>query len=115
MAKVSCLDVMTVRPRADNWRPDGWAWIFIIEGLLTIVVAIIAYPFVPASLEKARFLTAEDKTQLSQLLQRDSDAADNEHFNWTGVKAALLDPQCWGYAALFHCHSFSLYSITLFS
>ena len=93
----------------------GWSWIFIIEGLLTIVVAIIAYPFVPASLEMARFLTAEDKTQLSQLLQRDSDAADNEHFNWAGVKAALLDPQCWGYAALFHCHSFSLYSITLFS
>ena len=89
--------------------------IFIIEGLVTIVVALISYFFIPASLNKASFLTESDKEELSALLKKDSDAADSEAFNWRGVKAALTDPQCWGYAALFHCHSFSLYSITLFS
>lgn len=82
---------------------------------MTIVVAAMAYPFIPANLRKARFLTEEDKDELAALLRKDSDAADVEAFNWRGVRAALTDPQCWGYAALFHTHSFSLYSITLFS
>lgn len=79
------------------------------------MVALAVYPFIPPSLSKARFLTQEEKDDLSALLRQNSDAADEEKFNWRGVQQALTDPQCWGYAMLFHCHSFSLYSITLFS
>jgi hypothetical protein len=83
--------------------------------LITVVVAVISYFFIPASLDTAKFLSAEEKQELKTLLRKDSDSADNEAFNWHGVKAALLDAQCWGYAMLFHTHSFSLYSISLFA
>lgn len=83
--------------------------------MLTVVVGAIAYFFLPASLQTARFLDQEEKAELTAILKADSDAADTEKFNWRGVRAALTDPQCWGYALLFHAHSFSLYSITLFS
>ena len=67
--------------------------IFIIEGIITAVFALIAYFLVPASLETARFLKPEEKSQLAAILRRDSDATDTEPFNWRGVKAALMDPQ----------------------
>ncbi|CAD6587384.1 MAG: hypothetical protein CYPHOPRED_003905 [Cyphobasidiales sp. Tagirdzhanova-0007] len=80
-----------------------------------MLVALLAYYLVPASLDRARFLTRLEKVELAAILRKDSDTTDAEPFNWRGVRAALTDPQCWGYAMLFHCHSFSLYSITLFS
>lgn len=66
-------------------------------------------------MQKARFLNDAEKLELTEILRRDSDSGDNEAFNWKGVRDALTDWQCWGYAMLFHTHSFSLYSITLFS
>ena len=46
---------------------------------------------------------------------KEGDGADNEPFNWLGVRQALTDPQAYGYALLFHAHSFALYSISLFA
>ena len=39
----------------------GWRWIFILEGLATIVAGIIATVFLPTDIQSARFLTAEEK------------------------------------------------------
>lgn len=40
---------------------EGWRWIFIIEGLLTIVCGAIALVFLCSSLDTASFLTEEEK------------------------------------------------------
>ena len=94
---------------------SGWAWIFIIEGIITVVFGLFCYLIVPSSLPKARFLSQQDKDDLLDILRKDSDSADYEKFNWHGVWAALTDLQVWGYAFLFHAESFCLYSITLFA
>jgi len=91
----------------------GWAWIFILEGLLTVVVSIIAYNFVPTWPEDATFLTTEEKVRLLQRLKYDS-AGATEKFEWKYVKQALTDHLVWGYAMLFHGFSFVLYSLSLF-
>lgn len=94
-------------------RPS-WAWIFIVEGLLTIVASFIAYFIVPTWPQKATFLTDGERAQLLTRLRRDADGADPEPFNWQGVRQALSDPLAYLYALLFHGNAFTLYSISLF-
>ncbi|KAG9088106.1 hypothetical protein FS749_002413 [Ceratobasidium sp. UAMH 11750] len=82
----------------------GWAWIFILEGLLTIV---------PDWPERASFLTPEERARLLERSKHDS-AGVTEAFKWKYVRQALGDHLVWGYALLFHGFAFVLYSLSLF-
>ncbi|KXN81772.1 hypothetical protein AN958_03698 [Leucoagaricus sp. SymC.cos] len=92
----------------------GWQWIFIIEGLLTIVVSGLAYLVVPTWSHKAKFLTDPERERLLERLNADSDAGSIEKFNWYYVQQAVTDPLVWEYAVVFHGFAFVLYSLSLF-
>lgn len=82
----------------------GWRWIFILEGLLTVVVAIVAFFTLYDFPETANFLTEEERTFVVYRLkyQGHKDEADDavrvaqdDTFQWKFVKAAFLDWQIW--------------------
>jgi MFS family permease len=93
---------------------NGWRWIFIIEGLLTIVVSAAAYGFIPNYPLTAKFLSSEERTHLISRLSKNQDATVSETFTWSGVVAALRDPKCWLYGLTFHTLSLPLYTLSLF-
>ncbi|KAH9903169.1 MFS general substrate transporter, partial [Cubamyces lactineus] len=70
----------------------GWSWIFIVEGLLTVIAAIIAF-FVFVDLpEMAEFLTPEERSYVIHRLKEDnSSAGEEEHFEWRHIPAAIFD------------------------
>ncbi|KAI0921740.1 hypothetical protein AcW2_006624 [Taiwanofungus camphoratus] len=39
----------------------GWRWIFILEGIATIIIAIISAIFLPADIKSASFFTSEER------------------------------------------------------
>lgn len=39
----------------------GWRWIFILEGMITILFAVIAWGFLPADLGSAKFFSEEER------------------------------------------------------
>lgn len=39
----------------------GWRWIFILEGLVTILLSIMATFILPGSISSAKFLTEEER------------------------------------------------------
>ncbi|EPQ54440.1 MFS general substrate transporter [Gloeophyllum trabeum ATCC 11539] len=92
----------------------GWNWIFIIEGIITVVVSLAAYFIVPTWSTKAKFLTDIERERLLARLRADSDAANQEGFDWTFVRQAFTDHLVWAYAFLFHGFSFALYTLSLF-
>ncbi|KIK01867.1 hypothetical protein K443DRAFT_132091 [Laccaria amethystina LaAM-08-1] len=92
----------------------GWQWIFILEGVLTVAVSLVAYFIVPTWSHKATFLTEPEKKRLLARLGADSDAALIERFEWVYVRQALTDHLVWAYAFLFHGFAFVLYSLSLF-
>ena len=82
----------------------GWRWIFILEGMLTVLVAIAAYFTLHDFPETATFLTEEERAFVIyrlkyQGLSKDADhgvrVAQDDTFQWKFVKSAFLDWQIW--------------------
>ncbi|KAH8646375.1 MFS nicotinic acid transporter-like protein [Tricladium varicosporioides] len=93
---------------------NGWRWIFILEGLLTVVVAVLSYLFIHNYPTTAPFLTDYERSYIHARLKGDSDATNTEHFAWANVTAALKDYKCWMYGLGFHTLSLPLYTLSLF-
>jgi MFS family permease len=92
----------------------GWRWIFIIEGLLTVVISIAAYFLVHNYPKTATFLTEDEKALVIKRLENDSDAIRDEPFTWAGVINSLKDPKVFLYGLGFHTMSLPLYTLSLF-
>lgn len=96
----------------------GWQWIFILEGILTCVVAVAAYFFIHNYPSTATFLSEPERKFIIDRLSATSvgggDALNNETFSWDGVRQAAKDPKVWLYGAAFHTLSLPLYTLSLF-
>lgn len=78
----------------------GWRWIFIIEGLFTVVVGFGCFSFLPDSPETASFLKPEERRFLCGRLRSDSGTKTghvdtNDKFHWPSIRAALLEWKIW--------------------
>ncbi|KAI0508865.1 major facilitator superfamily domain-containing protein [Xylaria bambusicola] len=101
------------RLKGTVWE-NGWHWIFILEGIATVVVAAIGYIFIHNYPHTSKFLTDDERKFVHQRLASDCDATHQEAFSWDGVKEALKDPKCWLYGLGFHTMSLPLYTLSLF-
>ncbi|KAG9077223.1 hypothetical protein FRC06_009022, partial [Ceratobasidium sp. 370] len=67
----------------------GWAWIFILEGLLTVVFAAISYFFIPDYPSTAKFLTPIERDEVTRRLDADNHGLSKEfdmRYFWDAVK-----------------------------
>ncbi|KAF2730160.1 MFS nicotinic acid transporter-like protein Tna1 [Polyplosphaeria fusca] len=93
---------------------NGWRWIFILEGLLTIVVALIAYFFISNYPVSVSWLSDDERSYINARLKADGDATNDEQFSWAEVWVACKDVKCWLYGFAFHTMSLPLYTLSLF-
>ncbi|KAL3422689.1 MFS transporter [Phlyctema vagabunda] len=93
---------------------EGWRWIFILEGILTCIVATLAYFFIHNYPQTASFLSEPERDYVIARLRDSSDATNTEAFEWSSVNAALKDYKCWLYGLGFHTMSLPLYTLSLF-
>ena len=74
----------------------NWRLLFLVEGLPTILMAPVAFFFLPDSPDKARFLNEEEKRTAKARSERQIGKEQRvAGVVWTDVGAALLDPKCW--------------------
>lgn len=74
----------------------GWRWIFILQGIFTVVVGLFIPWALPDSIERATFLTDGEKRFLHQRLVQDQDVkggqgATKEKFQWKHLRECLTD------------------------
>jgi MFS family permease len=98
---------------AHGWA--GWRWIFLINGIPTIVTGVVA-PFVlPNSPETAKFLTAEERENLVIIRSREAgQTASAQLMNKKDAMDALKDWKTWVISSGQYCLNSMLYSFSVF-
>ncbi|KIX06490.1 uncharacterized protein Z518_04466 [Rhinocladiella mackenziei CBS 650.93] len=105
---------------------EGWRWIFILEGLLTVVVAVAAFFLLHDFPDTAKFLTTEEKAWVVHRLKYQGSKksgraiAESDHFEWKYVTKgkyshiALTDWQLYLSLLMYWGIVCPLYGISLF-
>ncbi|KAI9442624.1 MFS general substrate transporter [Lactarius indigo] len=98
----------------------GWQWIFFVEGLTTVAVALLSYFFIHDvgvfvfPNETAKFLTEEERHFVIQTLVDDS-KGQATHFSMKFVWQALSDWKTYAQAANFMCVYITGVAVSLFT
>ncbi|PHH61416.1 hypothetical protein CDD81_387 [Ophiocordyceps australis] len=91
----------------------GWSWLFIIEGTISLCIAGLAYRLMYDYPDKAKFLSRREKQAVLQRLEQDG-SCPRETFDFSAVRAALLDWKIWMHMVMTLGISIPLYSIAEF-
>ena len=73
----------------------AWRWIFILEGLLTVVVSVVSFFTLPDWPAQAKHLTERERTVLLQKLARDTKDHVENLSSWQVLKVCLRDPKVY--------------------
>jgi MFS family permease len=95
----------------------NWKLLFLVEGLPSILMAFVAWFFLPDSPEKARFLDAEEKEvararAIRQVGQESGDRVGGINFKEVGL--ALIDIKNWLTALMYFSCNVSFSSLPVF-
>ncbi|KAF1823303.1 MFS general substrate transporter [Dissoconium aciculare CBS 342.82] len=104
---------------------EGWRFIFFVEGGMTILVAAVAFFFLPDEPRTAKFLTTEERESLVSSLGRDlygseavtggkDEMTKEEHFKWAEVRPALINVNTLLMSLNFFLILIPIYSFSLF-
>jgi MFS family permease len=91
-----------------------WRYLFLIEGLATIVMAAFAFWYLPRSASEASFLTPAEKELAYHRMQIDSSSIVNEKFDFRESFKILRHPTSWMILAIEICLGVPLQSVQLF-
>ncbi|KAK7033226.1 major facilitator superfamily domain-containing protein [Favolaschia claudopus] len=93
----------------------GWSWIFILEGIATVAVGLVAFLILVDFPATATFLTPEERSYIVFRKKYDnSSVGEEEHFAMRHLIAALTDWQVWLHILIYMSIIGPLYGITLF-
>ncbi len=111
---------------------EGWRWIFILEGILTVVVACISFFFLHDFPETAKFLTEEERQYVIYKLEHDNNTdssvpgleqadhtssffeAEVKERGWKYAKQAFKDWQIYVHVLVFYGIVAPTYGVALF-
>jgi ACS family tartrate transporter-like MFS transporter len=79
-----------------NWQRgglQGWQWLFVIEGIPSVIVGLLCLRLIPNSSSQMRFLSPEERAWLDGELKGDAPAKDSSSVHSLG--GVLRDPLVW--------------------
>ena len=75
---------------------SGWAWIFILEGLLTVIAGAMSFWIIQDFPDTAKFLTEAERTVVIRRLQQDDQfSAAGEKLKMKYIWQSLMDWKTW--------------------
>ncbi|OBZ90025.1 hypothetical protein A0J61_01925 [Choanephora cucurbitarum] len=91
-----------------------WQWLFIIEGVPTVLLAIFSAWYLPNKPETATFLTNEERELAVTRLATDAGASDDHSWSWAQVASVFTDWKTYFYMAIYITGTSALQGVTLF-
>ncbi|KAG8759921.1 hypothetical protein FRC14_004579 [Serendipita sp. 396] len=93
---------------------NGWQWIFIIEGAVTIFLAFFAYAFVVDFPEKNSFLSEEETKFVLARIAKDRDDIEADPWTWAKFWSYCATPKLWAFGLLFGASTTVSYAFAYF-
>ncbi len=78
---------------------SNWQWLFIIEGIPSVIAGFFVLKYLPASPDKAKFLTVPEQQFIIQTIQNESNDP-NKH---SSLKQLFSDKKVWICTAIYFC------------
>lgn len=91
----------------------GWRALFLVEGVLTIVVSILVFSFLPDRPRDARWLDDDEKAAIENTLAAEA-AEQRAHGALTGLRQTLRSGRVWAMAVAWFSIAFGLYPLAFF-
>lgn len=80
---------------------SGWRWLFLLEGLFSLVFSVLVYFLLPDYPGTAKWLTADQKELAAVRLEgAEGSHGDSNHLTWKEAKATLTDWRLYGHYAV---------------
>ncbi|KAF8216659.1 MFS general substrate transporter [Mycena galopus ATCC 62051] len=93
----------------------AWAWIFILEGLATVLAGAVSFWIIQDFPDTAKFLTEAERTVVIRRLQSDAQySAAGENLRWKYIWKSLLDWKTWVGMIVYVGADMPLYAFSLF-
>lgn len=93
----------------------GWAWIFILEGIVTVFIGVASFWMVHDFPDDAKFLNPQDRARVIRRLKADNQSsAEHEEFKMDYFWAALKDTKTWMLCLVYMGADGPLYAFSLF-
>lgn len=88
---------------------SGWQWMFLIEGIPSVVLGLLVPRFVFDRPSEANWLTSQEKESLERILAQDRAATAGDR---SGFGAALKDARLWVLAFVYFAIAAGVYVLT---
>jgi MFS family permease len=82
----------------------GWKWLFILQGAVTFVIAVVGYFILPDFPLTTKWLTEEERQLAHNRMELDTVGNKGETSTMEGLKQAAKDPLVWIFCAMAHLH-----------
>lgn len=96
----------------------GWRWIFIMEGVITFAIAMVAFwvlvDFPDKATKSFKFLNTEEVEYVVACIEDDRKDVIPEPFSWRDYLSNALDVKIWMYSSLFLLSALPTYGLTYF-
>ncbi|GMK56821.1 hypothetical protein CspeluHIS016_0306610 [Cutaneotrichosporon spelunceum] len=93
---------------------SGWRWIFIINGIMTMVIAGVGMIFIVDFPDRAKFLQSDEKELIETRIQRDRSDAEPDAMTLQKFWSYVCDGKLWIFAYIFCTSGTSTYALSYF-
>ncbi len=101
--------IMTTLNGVNGW--SGWQWVFLIEGIPSVIAGVVTLLYLTDKPQKAFWLTTEERAAVQADLARDSEALGHREHR---IMASLSDKRVWQCIAIFFCIVMANSALTFF-
>ncbi|KAL0078809.1 major facilitator superfamily domain-containing protein [Phycomyces blakesleeanus] len=93
---------------------ESWKWMFIIEGLPSILISPFVAWYLPDTPATAKFLTSDEKQLAVRRIAEDAGPAHDESWSWMQVVSVFMDWKTYVFIVIYILGTVPLQGIVLF-
>ncbi|KEF62064.1 uncharacterized protein A1O9_00036 [Exophiala aquamarina CBS 119918] len=94
---------------------SAWRWLFILEGLPSVVLSAAVWYWLPDFPETVSWLTPEEKKLAVARLTTDGSKAHESNFTWKSAKSTLMELRLWAHYVVYFGPCVAFVALSLFT